>query len=259
MTPESNGRRGPNGVATWAFERYVRREFARHFASVRWSTLTDPATWDRAVPTLGIANHSNWWDGFFALLLGRAFGLAPHLLMDAVQLSRYRAFRRFGALPVRRDHPRAAYADLLAAGAQLRPGRVLWIFPSGSRRPEGERPARFERGAAHLALGQLRVVRVSCVALRYVYLGEQLPEAFALVGRPLLVAPGDPRAGRRALTIEIERHLCETLDALDALLRAEALGGFQVLVRGRLSINKRMDRVRHAAGLLKGPFEARNG
>jgi hypothetical protein len=30
-------------------------------------------------------------------------------------------------------------------------------------------------------------------------------------------------------------------------------------VAGRLSINKRMDRVRHAVGLLRGRFEPRNG
>jgi len=30
-------------------------------------------------------------------------------------------------------------------------------------------------------------------------------------------------------------------------------------VTGKLSINKRMDRVRHSLGLLRGPFEARNG
>ena len=40
---------------------------------------------------------------------------------------------------------------------------------------------------------------------------------------------------------------------------ASAVGECRILVRGRLSINKRMDRVRHATGLLGGPFEERNG
>ena len=32
-----------------------------------------------------------------------------------------------------------------------------------------------------------------------------------------------------------------------------------LLVEGRPSLNKRLDRVRHRLGLLRGPFEARNG
>jgi chlorobactene lauroyltransferase len=242
-----------------AFERYVRGQFARHFASIRWSSVTDRATGDDAVPTLGIANHTNWWDGFFALLISRELGLTPHILMEAAHLARYGAFRRFGALPLRRDRLRGAYADLLAADRCLQPGHLLWMFPSGSRRPQGERPAGFERGAAHLALVHAVPVRVCPVAFRYVYLGEQMPEGFALVGQPTLVAPGDPRARRRELTKCFEREVAETVDALDEHLRAEALGGFRVLVSGRLSVNKRMDRFRHAVGLLRGPFETRNG
>jgi hypothetical protein len=42
-------------------------------------------------------------------------------------------------------------------------------------------------------------------------------------------------------------------------LRTESLAAFRTVVAGRLSINKRMDRFRHALGLLRGPFEARNG
>jgi hypothetical protein len=32
-----------------------------------------------------------------------------------------------------------------------------------------------------------------------------------------------------------------------------------MLVTGKLSVNKRMDRFRHAVGLLRGEFQARNG
>jgi len=53
--------------------------------------------------------------------------------------------------------------------------------------------------------------------------------------------------------------LRDTVRALDARLSDEALDDFRILVPGRLSINKRMDRVRHSLGLLRGPFEARNG
>ena len=96
------------------------------------------------------------------------------------------------------------------------------------------------------------------MAFRYVYLGEQLPEAFAWLGRPWLLQPG--RYGhRRALMPVLEQDLLQALDGLDDLLRAESLGSFGTIVEGRLSINKRIDRVRHALGLLRGRFEPRNG
>lgn len=46
---------------------------------------------------------------------------------------------------------------------------------------------------------------------------------------------------------------------LDEMVAAERLTAFQPLAEGRLSVNKRLDRFRHALGLLRGPFEARNG
>jgi 1-acyl-sn-glycerol-3-phosphate acyltransferase len=242
----------------WAFAHYVHRLFARHFASVRWTTLSDPASWDPAIPTLGVANHTNWWDGFLAGLLARAVSRQPHVLMDAEQLARYPAFRSVGALPLRRQPARAAYHDLAAAGTSLRPDTLLWIFPSGERRPQGERPARFERGAAHLALGYGAPVRLLPAAFRYVYLGEQLPEAFALLGRPVLLT-ADAGHDRQTLTRRIEQETAAAVDALDERLRAESVAGFELLVVGKLSINKRMDRFRHAVGLLRGHFEARNG
>lgn len=216
------------------------------------------ADWDRSVPTLFLANHTNWWDGFFAFLVGRELRLASHLLMDSVNLERYPVFKLVGTLPIRRDSLRGAYRDLLAARGCLGPGTALWIFPQGARRPEGERPARLARGAAELALGYGGPLRICSVAFRYVYLGEQLPEAFGWLGRPWLLAPGG-HAHRRELMPILGQDLLLALDTLDGVLRAESLDGFRILVQGRLSVNKRMDRFRHALGLLRGTFEARNG
>ena len=46
------------------FERYVRSQVAKHFATVRLAPVLEAgAAWDRSIPTLCIANHTNWWDG----------------------------------------------------------------------------------------------------------------------------------------------------------------------------------------------------
>ena len=251
--------RRPAGLALGAFERYVRAQFGKYFAAVRLAPLPEADIgWHGSVPTLCIANHTNWWDGFLAFLVGRELGLTNYVLMDAAQLERYPAFKRVGALPLSRESSRRAYRDLLAAGACLGPGAALWIFPQGSRRPAAEPATALERGCAELALVHRAPLRVCAVAFRYAYLSEQLPEAFSWIGRPWLLEPGR-YADRRALMPLLERDLVAAVDALDTALRTERLAGFRTVVAGRMSVNKRMDRVRHAVGLLRGRFEPRNG
>lgn len=250
-------------VADTCFDWYVRRLVSRHFASVRW-LRTDLQVRHResrghdgpGSPSSAIlvANHTNWWDGFLGWLVSRRMGLPFHILMDAANLDRYWMFKWIGALPMHRDSASAGYRDLVEAGLRLKESpRTLWIFPQGERRPAAEPVGNTERGAAHLAVGQ--GLPVIPVAVRYAYLGEQLPEAFLLLGDEIDVTG----MNRRDAATEIEQRLQRTVEALDARLRTEAVEDFELLLQGRLSINKRLDRVRHAAGTIDGPFERRNG
>jgi 1-acyl-sn-glycerol-3-phosphate acyltransferase len=249
----------PSPAAAWVFERYVRRLARRHFAAVHWANHGSAERWSLDIPTLFVANHTNWWDGFLAVLMSGELGLRFQILMEARHLERYRAFRRVGALPLRRDQSRGSYADLTAAAQYLRPGAGLWIFPQGSRRPPNEAVSDCERGAAHLALGHQGPLRLTPVAFRYAFTGEQLPEAFMMTGHSwLLPDPGAPR-DRGMLMRAIEGRLRNTVESLDTLVLTERLDAFRPLVEGRLSINKHLDRFRHAVGLLHGPFETRNG
>ncbi|MBA2628392.1 MAG: 1-acyl-sn-glycerol-3-phosphate acyltransferase, partial [Gemmatimonadales bacterium] len=159
----------------------MRRQAHRYFAGVHWARV---APMDGAVPTIFVANHSNWWDGFLAYLTTRALGLRFQIMMEARNLARYRAFLRVGAVPLRRTSARGAYEDLEAARRYVVPGAAMWIFPQGERSPASARPVNCERGVAHIALGMDRPVRICPVAFRYGYVGEQLPEAFVLVGEP---------------------------------------------------------------------------
>lgn len=208
-----------------------------------------------------VANHTNWWDGFLAWLVSRELGLDFHVLMEAANLDRYWMFKWIGALPMRRERAHAAYADLMSAAQYLEDDATsLWVFPQGSRRPPAEPIAGTEHGAAWIARFR-PCVPVIPVAFRYVHLGEQLPEAFIQLGAP--VKPPElsttPRAERKALALEIERTMQRTVAELDQRLATEDLSGFETLLAGRLSINKGLDRVRHAAGTIDGPFERRNG
>jgi len=246
-------------ISSAMFEHYIRRQAARYFAAVHWRPVGRPERWSAAVPTLFLANHSNWWDGFLAFLVSRTLGLRFRILMEAQHLARYDFFRRIGARPLRREPPRAAWADLAAATEELRAGTGLWIFPQGERRPAPERPLRCERGAAQLARGYAGQLRVCPVAFRYAFVGEQRPEAFVLVGEEWLPSPAERAGSRPVLMKAMAERLGRTVSDLDELVARERLDAFAPLAAGGLSVNKRLDRFRHAIGLLRGPFEARNG
>lgn len=229
---------------------------ARHFAAVRWRPPPqEPEA--SGLPTIFVANHSSWWDGFLAYLVGRGLGTSFQVLMEARHLARYPFFRRVGALPVDRDIHARAYADLERAGDALRPGTGLWIFPQGERRPAPEPVYALEAGAAHLALQARGPVVIRPVAFRYAFWSEQLPEAVAWVGEAWVLE--DPTRDRRSVTREIGHRLRGTLATLDAAMASEHVRELRLLVPGRLSLNKRLDRVRHRLGLLSGTWEERNG
>ena len=247
----------PQSLATTLFRRYLDRLMRSHFASVRWRSSTEWQGWDPAIPTLAIANHTTWWDGFLSHQVTMAMGRHFRILMEAEHLERYRFFLRVGALPMERRHPRRAFRDLERAAGELRGNSVLWVYPQGSRRPAAERPAHLERGTGWLIAQHSGPLRVVPVAIRVPFLSEQRPEALVLVGQPWLVEGGGGLSRDR-----ITRHLADmlgtTIDALDADVATESLSNWTTLVHGRSSINNRIDRVRHALGLLPDHQE-RNG
>jgi 1-acyl-sn-glycerol-3-phosphate acyltransferase len=247
----------PRAWVTAGFEWYVRRLAVRHFAAVHLHAPARGSAARPGLPTIFVANHTNWWDGFLAFLVGRELGTTFYVLMEARHLARYRFFLRVGALPLDRTAAAHAYRDLGLARRALTPGAGLWVFPQGARRPAAERLAHLERGAAHLALEAPGPVRICPVGFRYGYVGEHLPEAFAWVGESWVVHPGEGE--RRTLTDAIGKRMTAVLDDLDAARDGERLDAFRPLVHGAPSLNKRLDRVRHRLGLLDGPYEARNG
>lgn len=248
--------RAPVGpVARW-FTWYFRRLARSHFAGVHWSSAEDPAQWDRT-PILVVANHSTWWDGPLAYLLSARLERTFQVAMEARHLARHPYFGMIGAHPLRRTTAAERYADLEWLGAVLTPGAMLWIFPQGERRSARAPLEALERGAAHLALTRAPV-RVVPVAIRLAHLSEQLPEAFLRIGDPWIMTPNG-EGDRAAVSTRIGSALARALEFTDQAIGAEALEAWRPLLTGTLSLNKRIARMAHAAGLQRGPFEARNG
>lgn len=234
-----------------AFDRYLARLAGRTFGAVRWLAPTGATAWADDRPVLAVANHTGWWDGFIAHQLTRAMGAHFHVLMEREHLDRYPFFRRVGALSMERRLRRAAWRDLAGAARVLVPGRWLWIFPQGARRPAAEPIGALEGGAGWLVASHRGPLRVVPCAFRYPFLGEQRPEALALLGEPWTL--DTPVTDRRAAADEIARRLRDTVAALDRRLLTEDLADFATPIAGRPSINTRLDAVRYRVGMLDRP------
>ena len=143
----------------------------------------------------------------------------------------------------------------------LRQGGHALVDEAADRLPvledEGDLAAPdLEHGAAWMVRRHAGPLRVLPVAFRYPFLSEQRPEAMVLLGEPWTVEADRP--DRAAITDRLTTMLGVTLAALDADLAVERLESYDLLVAGRPSINNRMDRVRHALGLLD-EYQPRNG
>ena len=224
------------------FARINRAMFRRHFHAMHLRGGENVARLDRNLPIIFYGNHSNWWDGLLQFFLSTdVFGFDSYLMMDELQLRRYRFFRWIGVFSVDRAAHRGILASIgYAAGLFVKPNRVLWIYPQADMRPNDVRPLRFFGGIARVLelAGKAQVIPI---AHRYEFLMEQRPEIFIAVGEPEIV---DGVRDRRMFLRDLEMKLTRLLDDV----RGDVIGGrmddYAVILRGRRSTNVTYDDVR---------------
>jgi chlorobactene lauroyltransferase len=229
------------------FSVYVTRILKRHFFSLRIAGERLFLERDPSLPTVIIANHSNWWDGFVMLHFARKrWHVDSHLMMDIEQMRKYPFFRRLGVFSVDRHAPRSAVesmhhaVDLLAGTAN-----ILWIFPQGVLLPNDLRPLRFARGTARI-IEKLGTVNLLSLALRYEYRNEQRPEIFA---RFFDLTRLEGVTDAEALTREMEAAMERGVDALRDDVVHGRTGGFESALRGAASVNYAIDLL-HEKGIV---------
>lgn len=217
-----------------AFAAYNRNLLARRFEGLRVAGLS--ALLERPhndAPLVLYANHSSWWDGLVAFQIGRACALAQYVLMEERQLRKYMLFRKLGAFSVVREDARDAVQSIEYASALLRAdaSRALWIFPQGTTAPNDARPLKFYSGIAHV-IKRTQRADVAPVALRYEFLEEFRPEAFARVG-PLERVEAGAGFDVKETTRRLSLNLTRTLDDLRADVLQSNLQTYVELVAPR--------------------------
>lgn len=211
-------------------------------------------------PVIFCATHSGWFDGYVASLLNRRiFHHDGYLMMEEASLRRYPFFTWAGTFGIDRDHTRAALASIeyiagvlsgsdegrrTKAQGSFRPSsgsrRSLWMFPQGIVSHPDVRPLKLYGGVAHIVRRVGDCVLVP-VALRYDFLMEQAPDAFAWVGPPLELA--GTQYPLRELTAKLTASMTELADRLQADVTSYDLRSYRRIFSGRGSVNRAWDRV----------------
>lgn len=217
----------------------------------------DPATLKlRGVtpyPVIFCMTHSGWFDGHIAFLLNdRVFHYNGYMMMEEVNLARYFFFTWMGVFGVDRDNVRNALASIEYISNILLEGenKALVMFPQGTMSHPDLRPLKLYSGVAAIArrVGRCDIIPV---AIRYDFIMDQAPDAFVLVGPPILVdAEKSPIKAR-----ELTNHLTEVLTALADRLHADISAynrqPYRRLMSGRGSINKVWDKLQYLLGRAK--------
>ena len=192
-------------------------------------------------PSIIYANHSNWWDGLTAFYLSKTiWNIDAYVLMDIEQMQKYRFFKRLGAFSVNRNSPKEAMESVeYSANLLHNSNRFLWIFPQGIMQPNDFRPIVFYNGISKIAqkLGNVNLIPV---AFRYEFLMEQRPEIFISIGKAKTL---NAQEDVRELTGTLNNELVRELDALKNKVINSGSEGFKIILQGRQSRNKTVDKI----------------
>lgn len=235
-----------NVLGEWTLTRLVvlpslKRMFGGVYAHI------DPATLSLRksppFPVIFCATHSGWWDGHMAYVLNeRVFKHDGYMMMEEVHLARYAFFTWGGVFGIDRHDARKAIASIEYITGVLKetPNSALWMFPQGTMTHPEVRPLNVYGGAANIArrTGKCAIVPV---ALRYDFLMEQAPDAFARLGPPISFEPGS--VSSRELTARLTGAMTRTADELRADVLAYDTSSYRRIIAGKGSINRLWDRV----------------
>ncbi len=230
---------------------YSRRQFRRHFHSLRVHMPAGLPEMELQTPVIFYCNHAYWWDGFWSQLCTELyFRQNLFIIIEQPQLEKHRFFTRVGAFSIDRTNARSALRTLdYAASCLLEPSNrqnALWIFPQGLIEHVDKRPLVFFRGTAGIAdrvlksSGKLYLVSV---VSRIEYLEDQKPELF-LSFRPAQLMTGESWKGLDDLTGFMQGSAESHLDEVKLLVQERQLDGFETVVKGADSINRRVEKLR---------------
>ncbi|NTW52379.1 MAG: glycerol acyltransferase [Chlorobiaceae bacterium] len=238
---------------------YSRRQFRRHFHSLRVQMPTCLPEMELDIPVIFYCNHAYWWDGFWSQLCTELyFRQTLFIIMENTQLEKHRFFTRVGAFSIDRSNARSAVGTLdYAASCLLSPGEAqnaLWIFPQGIIEHVDKRPLVFFRGTAGIVervLKKREELYLVSVVSRIEYLEDQKPELL-LSFQPQTLVTKSGYKGLDALNGFMQATTESHLDQVKRQVQERRLEEFEVVLRGSRSVNTISEDFRRIFGFGRG-------
>lgn len=185
----------------WLFDFYLNFLFRRNFERIHVQvdkistecahTAAPILALDKNLPTLLVANHCSWWDGFFLARLQREIAPTGILLtvMLESELRKYPLFRKLGAVGLDPKNPVSvarAFCKLKEFTKQQSRPVIIAYFPQGEIRPQFEPTLSFKPGV-ELLIRMLRPLQLIPVALAIEPMTASKPSGFILAGKAQFV------------------------------------------------------------------------
>jgi 1-acyl-sn-glycerol-3-phosphate acyltransferase len=137
----------------WLFNRYASIMLRRHFHEINIKSDVNL----RKVPTVVIANHFSWWDGFFVVYINyRMFHKKLHVMMLEEQLKRHRILSKAGAFSVERKKKSVLESIEYCIYLLNDPDNLLLFYPQGEIQSAYHYPVKFEMGLLKMLEGSDR-------------------------------------------------------------------------------------------------------
>jgi 1-acyl-sn-glycerol-3-phosphate acyltransferase len=130
---------------TRLFEIYINIFINIAFRNIR---IIGDSNIENGLPTLMIANHFSWWDGFIQMHLNlKTFRKKFHFMMLEEEMSKSRIFRKVGGCSVSKGSRGILKTLQHLVSVIKEPGNLYLFFPQGKIESLYSYPYKFEKGA----------------------------------------------------------------------------------------------------------------
>ncbi len=215
------------------FSKYILVTLKKHFQRIY---ITGEENLKPDNPVIFYMNHTCWWDPLIVFYLSvMRWKYDGYAVMDLLQLTKYRFFRKFGVFSIDRQNGREALKSIEFAAKLLdRKERCLWIFPQGEMHPSNYRPIKFYSGISRI-ISKSKPVDAVPITFHYEFIQEQRPEIFISIGKPETFA--DELMPPAKMTLFLEQKLVNNLELERERISKKDFTHYKEIISGKRSIS----------------------
>lgn len=156
----------------WLFNQYTRIMLKRHFQEININSNVKL----RNIPTIIVANHFSWWDGFFVVYINYViFHKKLHVMMLEEQLKKHRILSKAGAFSVKKKKKSVLESIDYCISLLNDPENLLLFYPQGEIQSSYHFPVKFEKGLLKILEGTDKEFQLAFLVVLTDYFSNKKP------------------------------------------------------------------------------------